>query len=101
MTSKEALEKLDNTLCLNSPVINFNIDDEDFIDCKDVDEMIECLETIERDLDVLEIIKNKRVDIQRIIDAKGDYKLYNAFCVGYADKYICNEEEFNKIKERL
>ena len=50
--SLKALDKLDNTLCLNAnrKNIEFNIDEEEHIDCKDFGEMIECIETIKKDL---------------------------------------------------
>lgn len=57
MKSKDALEKLDHTLCLNSLSLKFDIDNEEHIDCKDVDEMVDCVETIGKDLEVLEILK--------------------------------------------
>lgn len=54
MNDKEALEKLDHTLCLNSPSLKFGIDDEEHIDCKDTDEMIDCIEIIQEALEKLE-----------------------------------------------
>jgi hypothetical protein len=42
--------KLDNTLCLNSQVLNFNIDEDGGLDCKDYHEMIHCLEDVEKHL---------------------------------------------------
>ena len=64
MNDKQALEKLDHTLCLNSPLLKFGIDDEDHIDCIDTYEMISCIETIAEALDkkekqdkILEILK--------------------------------------------
>ena len=44
-----AYEKLNHTLCLNQNEGNlkFSIDNEEHIDCKDADEMVECLEVIE------------------------------------------------------
>ena len=46
MTAKEAFEKLHHTLCLNQ--LRFGIDQETHIDCESVDEMIECLEIVEK-----------------------------------------------------
>lgn len=51
MTDKQALEKLDHTLCLNSPSLKFGIDNEDHIDCKDTYEMVNCIETLQEALD--------------------------------------------------
>lgn len=44
-----AYEKLNHTLCLNQIEGNlkFSIDDKEHIDCKDADEMVECLDIIE------------------------------------------------------
>ena len=111
MTSKQALEKLDNTLCLNSQSLRFNIDTEDNIDCKDVDEMIECLETVERDLDVLEVIIKKDVEIKYVkmaIEAEkkeNNPKLFPA--VGFYNKGQRNvnkclsDNEFELLREKL
>lgn len=102
MTSKEALEKLDNTLCLNSPVINFNIDDEDNIDCKDIDEMIECLETIERDLEVLEAIKDiKDIDLIALLNAKFVYvATFDYWRWNSRDKQQCKKGDVGAIEEK-
>ena len=58
---------------------------------------------IEQDLEVLKIIKKRHLDITDISDTTDDYELYRAYCIGkgYADEYICNEEEFNKVIEWL
>lgn len=56
MNSLESLEKLDHTLCLNSPILKYGIDDEDHIDCKDVDEMIECIDNVRQDLEILQLL---------------------------------------------
>ena len=44
-----AYEKLNHTLCLNQNEGNlkFGIDNDNKIDCKDADEMVECLDIIE------------------------------------------------------
>ncbi len=44
-----AYEKINHTLCLNQNEGNlkFGIDSENEIDCKDADEMVDCLELIE------------------------------------------------------
>ena len=43
----EALEKINHTLCLNSHKIEFGVD-EDSIDCKNVEEFVECYNTIRK-----------------------------------------------------
>lgn len=65
--------------------------------------VIEGLKQAEKDLEALEIIKKKLIDVQDIIYTTDDYELYKAYCEGkeYADEYICNEEEFKLLKERL
>lgn len=50
MTTREAFEKLHHTLCLNQ--LKFGIDQETHIDCESVDEMIECLEIVEKYLEL-------------------------------------------------
>ncbi len=81
MTGLEALEKLDHTLCMNSNEGNlkFGIDtyENPSCDCKDVDEMVDCLEIVKQDLQDLEEIKKAfKPVIQKIldnIDALKDY----------------------------
>ena len=52
MDSLKAYDKIDNTLCLNvnRQNIDFNIDTDEHIDCKNTYEMIDCLESIKTDL---------------------------------------------------
>ena len=59
-TAKDAYEKIDNTLCLNCNGVKkenqqgniiFNFDETDHIDCKDFDEMIDCLEIIKKEIE--------------------------------------------------
>lgn len=60
MTSKEALEKLDHTICLNTG-IKWGVDDLDKIDCQTQEEAIECIDTIRKDLEILKkYIYNER-----------------------------------------
>ena len=53
MNDKEALEKLDHTLCLNynEGNLKYNIDNEEHIDCVDMNEMIDCIETVQEALE--------------------------------------------------
>lgn len=56
----DALEKIDHTVCLAFNENNnalFNKDEYEHIDCKDIDEFIKCYETIERELEALEVLK--------------------------------------------
>ena len=48
MSPIEAYHKIDNTICLNNirKNIEFNIDKDEHIDCKDLDEAFDCLEII-------------------------------------------------------
>ncbi len=50
MTPKKAYDKIDNTLCLNSQKLEFNIDNAG-IDCKDVYEMVKCLDKVKEHLE--------------------------------------------------
>lgn len=47
----KAYHKLDNTLCLNSPNLEFNIDKDDHEDCDDAYDMVACLETIRKNIE--------------------------------------------------
>lgn len=58
----EALEKINHTLCLNSHRIEFGVD-EDNIDCKNVEEFVECYNITRKYLKALQIIIEKNVQI--------------------------------------
>lgn len=105
MKSKEALEKIDHTLCLNSLSLRFDIDDEYHIDCKDTYEMIDCIETIQEALEqkekqdtFLSLLIEKGVDINAVKATK-NYMEYNDFVV-----WVCphlTEDEYLKIKDNI
>ena len=100
MTSKEALEKIDHTICLAFNENNnalFGKDKYDHIDCKDIDEFVDCYDIIEKDLEVLEIIKNKKVNLE-YLKCCDIYEQYKTIC-SYWDEIT--ETEFNLIKEWL
>ena len=65
MTLKEAYDKIDNTLCLNSLKLEFNIDKEEHIDCKDVEEMVDCLDTISDLVDIEEDVFETIIHIEK------------------------------------
>ena len=110
MINKEALEKLDNTLCLNSLSLRFNIDNEDHIDCKNIYEMIDCIDIIREALEqkekqdkILEILKNKKVDIKLVLWAGQKVEAYN---VVVREKNLfpreeLTQEEFDLIRKWL
>lgn len=81
MTSKQALEKL-NFQCIMSN----DIDDKCF----------EELKIIEKDLEILEILKRKSVDIHLIKDIMKDDRKFEC----YPDENL-TQEEFNIIKDWL
>lgn len=54
----EAYFKIDHTLCLNSQNIKFGMDADEHIDCQNVDELVNCLETIKNALEEREAINN-------------------------------------------
>ena len=72
----EAFNKLDHTLCLNSPILKFNIDDERLYgtpmfegeydpsdtDCKSMDEMMDCLNIVEEALNEYEDANRERIE---------------------------------------
>lgn len=66
----EALEKLNHTICLNSPTIKWGIDTYEHIDCKDDKEFVKCYNIIRKAIARNEPMKVKRVlicDDPRII----------------------------------
>lgn len=84
MTSKEALDRL---------LKNIEVDM-----CSD--EWYECIEAkniIEKDLEILEILKNKQVNIHFDLVVKDTYEEYLAGVKG--SKVILTEKEWNKLKE--
>ena len=56
MTTKEALEKLNHTICLNlnDKRLKFGLDKYEHIDCVSTEEFVECYDTIETALNRLE-----------------------------------------------
>lgn len=105
MNDKEALEKLDHTLCLNSLSLRFSIDEDYHIDCKDADEMVDCIETLQEALEqkekqdtFLSLLIEKGVDISAIKATK-NYMEYNDFVA-----WVCpqlTEDEYLKIKDNI
>lgn len=58
----EALEKIDHTVCLAFNENNnalFNKDEYEHIDCKDIDEFVDCYGIIEKELKDFEWLKSK------------------------------------------
>ena len=56
------------------------------------------INVIEKDLEVLEILKKKLVELNRV-KTYTDYRVYN--CYQYSPDLYLTEKEFNKIKEWL
>lgn len=123
MKPLEAWNKLDHTLCLNSPAFIFNIDDERLYgtefageydpnntDCKSMDEMVDCMNVIEKTLKAFEIIKKKGLTKNEIFMIKMSYP-YNEFKetttdlygVGYSEYSLLlkTKEEYELLKEVL
>ena len=99
MKDKEALEKLDHTLCLNSLLLRFNIDDEYHTDCKDAEEMVDCIETVQEALDqkekqdkILSILKENA--IKYVNEINKDVKSIQITIT------TC-DDNFNKVEEWL
>ena len=101
--SKEYLEayfKIDNTICLNSQNIKFGIDEDDHIDCQNIDEVVNCLETIKEALERLESIDNAEpsealecsLKLYKMVESAGNGK---GFSLNKAWEY------HNTIKEAL
>ena len=109
----EALEKLNHTICLNSPVIKWSIDEYDHIDCKDEKEFVKCYNIIEQALiqkakqdKILDILKKKVVNLD---DLHSQIQLYEqdnaralrAYNAGWLSKYQLTQEEYDLLKEWL
>lgn len=109
----DAYEKLDHTLCLNSSRdLKFNIDTDNQVDCKNLDEMVSCLETVKDRLvtcgtyehlakakqKVIDIFLAKRVDkiSLRIYDSATAYNNAIKKYMSYDD---LTDDEFNVLKE--
>ncbi len=59
-----------------------------------------CLETIEKELKALEIIKKKQVDIHNLLESK-TYEQYNGLALWLGYKGNLTKEEFELLKEVL
>lgn len=64
----EALEKIDHTICMNNLAnnIKWDIDKYDHCACVSVEDFVECYEIIEKELNALEIIKERDIDMHDI-----------------------------------
>lgn len=71
---------------------------------KDINTIKQALIKAEKEHKVLEIIKEKRVDMWHLVDLlEQTYEMYLAFCKSekYEEDYILTEEEFDLLKEVL
>lgn len=110
----ESYWKIDHTICMNSNEgnIKWNIDNKDDktlygenqegydpidTDCKSIDEAIDCLETIEKAVKALDIIREKQVDISSLNCAE-TVEQYNIKENGFIP---LTQEEFELLKEVL
>ena len=61
MNGLEAYHKIDHTICLNNirKNIEFNIDKDGHIDCNNLNETIDCLEIIKKELEDFNWLKSK------------------------------------------
>lgn len=86
MTSKEALKRI---------ILGTNVDTHR----SSIEEIDEAISLIEKDLEILEILKNKLVDIT-ILYFSTCIEVYNC---GFANrpKFQLTQEEYNKINEWL
>lgn len=127
---REALEKLNHTICLNlnDKRLKFGLDKYkdgprgDSCDCESFEEFCQCYNTLEQSLDrteelekVLEIIKKKNVDIgyfrEDFVKNNDGFDLYEEYPTTYhygTDKpwfeykgEFLTQEEFNLLKEIL
>lgn len=103
MTSKKALNIIKNrniNIKINHKIGSRDIANEELNEIANTIDY--CIPIIEKDLEVLEIIRNKSVDIKYIrlcMDAKGSHKMYNYSVTNQNDELT--EKEYNKITEWL
>lgn len=73
--SLEALEKIDHTICLNNLAKNivWNFDKEEKCDCENIDQFMDCYDSIEKELEANEILKSHIVEIDNNQDNGDDY----------------------------
>ena len=64
----EALEKLNHTICLNSPTIKWGIDKYDHIDCKDEEEFVKCYNIIRKAL--IQQAKQDKILVRRSMEKR-------------------------------
>lgn len=97
----EALEKIDNTVCLNH--LAFGVDKYDHCDCRSIEDFVDCYDTIEKSLKAFEIIKVKEVDWFSI-KYTTSVELYNyrmkTSGFTYAHRLL-TKEEYDLLKEEL
>lgn len=103
----EALEKLNHTICfnINEKTLKFSLDKYDNCDCKDINDFVNCYQTIEKSLKVVDIIRSKLVDFNKVNRAEHNWKedgcsspveYYNEGIVDYCQ---LTEEEYDLLKE--
>lgn len=112
----KSLEKINHTICLNlnEKRLKFNLDKYESCDCENLKEFVDCYCLIEQALDqaeknekVLEILKNKNVNIETLSyylrqNVSDDQVLhwYNNYGIT-EDNHVLLKTEFNLIKEWL
>ena len=97
----EALEKINHTICLNSPTIKWGIDTYDHIDCKDEKEFVKCYNIIEQALDQYEnqdkLIAKQNECISDLIESNDkqekEISALSRLCE-YQDKLIEKQNEY-------
>ena len=67
------------------------------------EESKKAINLIAKTLTALAIINRRQIDVKDIVEVSDDYDLYVAYCEGkgYAEDYICSEEEFKLLREVL
>lgn len=87
MTSKKALKRI---------IVGTNVDTYR----SSIEEIDEAIETIEKDLEVLEILKNNEISIS-YIEQSTSYDDYISKCDYFRNLSYIAEEEYTKLKEWL
>ena len=102
MTSKEALDCL-HRLSLISANASILVLKKPNPKSKEEKYRRQLRDVVEKELEALQIIIKRKIDITDIMVTTDNYELYKACCKGksYVDEYICTKKEFKLLCEVL
>jgi phosphotransferase system IIA component len=87
----EALEKLNHTICLNSPVIKWGVDTYDHIDCKSESEFAKCYKIVLEALDQKAKQEKEISALDRLCENQDKLNAKQYECI--SDLIIANEKQ--------